>query len=232
MTLAPTGLPPLLAVHISDGVLAGPWWVGGFVGTAVLLTVAAWRVTEDEVPRIGVLTAAFFVASSIHFKLPGTSVHLILNGLVGVMLGRRAPLAITVGLLLQALLLGHGGFTTLGLNACIVGIPAVIAGGVYPLLRRAGVGPFTAGCVLGAGAAGTAVLMNFLVLLFGGKDDLETLAKLVLLAHIPVVVVEGLILGVVVRYVEKVQPALLRSERSEVRGQRTEEDNSRSLSDL
>ncbi|MDB5306410.1 MAG: cobalt transport protein CbiM [Gemmataceae bacterium] len=202
---------PLFAVHLSDGAIATPWLIGGFVGAGVLLAIAAARLTEEWVPRIGVLTAAFFVASSVHIKLVvlPTSVHLILNGLVGVILGRRAPLAVTVGLALQYLLVGHGGLSTLGLNACVVGLPAVLAGQLFPVLRRAGVPAFPLGCLLGAGAAGAAVGLNFLVLLAGGKDDWTTLAELVLLAHVPVVVVEGLMLGVVVRYLEKVKPEML-----------------------
>jgi len=201
----------LFAVHLSDGAIAAPWLVGGYVGAAALLALAAWRLPDDRVPRVGVLTAAFFIGSTVHVKLAvlPTSVHLVLNGLVGVILGRRAPLAVTVGLALQYLLLAHGGLTTLGLNACIIGLPAVAAGLLFPLLRRAGVPPFTLGCLLGAGATGAAVLLNFGVLLAGGKDDWETLARLVLLAHVPVVVVEGLMLGVVVRYLEKVRPEML-----------------------
>src|SRR6476646_10225154 len=99
----------LLAVHISDGVLRDPVWVGGWVTAVALVAVSAWRVREQEVPRIGVLSAAFFVASQIHLPLGAASVHLLLNGLVGVVLGRRGPLALAVGLLLQALLFGHGG---------------------------------------------------------------------------------------------------------------------------
>jgi cobalt/nickel transport system permease protein len=201
----------LFAVHLSDGVFAEPWLVAGFAGLAVLLLVALWHVREEDIPRIGVLTAAFFVGSSIHIKLAvlPTSAHLILNGLVGVILGRRAPLAVTIGLLLQYLLLAHGGLTTLGLNACIVGIPAVIAGWCYPALRKLGLKPFARGLLLGAGAAALAVTLNFLLLLFCGKEDWSTLAKLVLLAHIPVVIVEGLMLGVIVRYLEKVKPEML-----------------------
>ena len=201
----------LFAVHLSDGAIAPPWLVGGFVGAALLLLLAAWRLTEEWIPRVGVLTAAFFIGSTIHIPLLGlpTSVHLILNGLVGVILGRRAPLAITVGLYLQYLLNNHGGLSTLGLNACIIGLPAVLAGQVFPVLRSIGVPPFATGCLLGGGAAGAAVGLNFLVLLLGGEDDWETLARLVLLIHIPVVILEGLMLGVVVRYLEKVKPEML-----------------------
>src|SRR6478752_187381 len=141
---------PLFAVHISDNVLAPPFWLAGFAVAAVLLGVAMWRVREDEIPRIGLLTAAFFVASSIHVKVPPSSVHLLLNALVGVVLGRRAPLAIAVGLFLQAALLGHGGYSTLGVNTTIIAVPALMAdrlfralAGPRPSRRRA----MTAGAV-------------------------------------------------------------------------------------
>ncbi|MBY0514174.1 MAG: CbiM family transporter [Gemmataceae bacterium] len=198
----------LLAVHLGD-VLALPWWAGGFAGLAVLLAPAMWRLKEEEVPRIGVLTAAFFVASTPHIPFLVSGVHLILNGLVGVVLGRRSPLAIAVGVALQALLLNHGGKSTIGINTCILALPAVVVGALYPLLRRVGVPAFARGFVLGGGAVAGAVGLNFVVLLFGGTDDWETLAKLVLLAHVPIVLIEGLILGVVVQYLEKVKPELL-----------------------
>ena len=201
----------LLAVHLSDGALATAWWASGFAGLAVLLALGAWKVREEDIPRIGVLSAAFFVASSIHVPLGAvpTSAHLILNGLVGVVLRRRAPLAIAVGLTLQFYLLGHGGQTTIGLNACIVSLPALVAGWLYPLLRRIGVPAFARGVLLGGGAVAASVVLNFLALLAAGKDDLQTLAKLVLLAHVPIVILEGLMLGVLVRYIEKVKPELL-----------------------
>ncbi|MBX9578736.1 MAG: energy-coupling factor ABC transporter permease, partial [Gemmataceae bacterium] len=69
---------------------------------------------------------------------------------------------------------------------------------------------FAAGVLLGGGAVAAAAGLNFLVLLFGGKEDWGTLAKLVLLAHIPVVLIEGLMLGVIVRYLEQVKPEMLR----------------------
>ena len=124
-------------------------------------------------------------------------------------LGRRAPLAVTIGLFLQYLLLAHGGYTTLGLNASIVGVPAVLAGQAYPVLRRVGLSAFARGAILGGAAAAGAVALNFLVLLVAGKEDWATLAKLVLLAHVPIVILEALMLGVIVRYVEKVKPEML-----------------------
>ncbi len=154
---------------------------------AVLLALAVWRVREEDIPRIGVLTAAFFVGSSIHIKLAvlPTSVHLILNGLVGVVLGRRAPLAIAVGLLLQYLLLAHGGYDHARAQCVHRRHSGGRRGVVLPAAAKTRAAPFARGLLLGVGAAAGAVGLNFLVLFFGGKEDWQTLAKLVLLAHIP-----------------------------------------------
>jgi cobalt/nickel transport system permease protein len=199
----------LLAMHVSDGVLTPAWHAAGFVGAAALVAVACWRLPEERIPRIGVFSAAFFVASGFPVKLLVTSVHPILNGLVGVCLGRRAPLAIAVGLVLHYFLLAHGGFNTLGVNTCVVAVPALLVAAVHPLLRRAGMSAFARGALLGGGAVAGSALLNFLTLLFGGQEDWSRLAQLVLLAHVPVVLAEGLLLGVLFRYLEKVKPEML-----------------------
>ena len=59
---------------------------------------------DEDVPQTALLAAAFFIASQIHVRVGPSSAHLLLNGLVGVILGRRAVLAILVGLALQAIL--------------------------------------------------------------------------------------------------------------------------------
>jgi cobalt/nickel transport system permease protein len=123
------------AVHISDGVLTGPWLLAGFVVMVLLMLPACWRVRDEEIPRIALLTAAFFVASLIHIRIGPTTAHLLLNGLVGVVLGRRAAVAIPIGLFLQAVFLGHGGISTLGINACVMTLPALAACGLFRVLR-------------------------------------------------------------------------------------------------
>ena len=81
------------------------------------------------------LAAAFFVASSIQIPLPPASLHLIFSGLLGAVLGYYAFLAILIGLFFQALFLGHGGFSTLGLNAIIIGVPALVGHAIFQLKR-------------------------------------------------------------------------------------------------
>ena len=126
----------LFAVHISDGVLSWPWLAGGFALAALLLWLGARRLRDEEIPRIAILTAAFFVSSLIHVRAGPTSIHLLLSGLVGVVLGTRAALAIFVGLLLQAVLMQHGGYFALGVNTCVMTLPALLSFALFQLLHR------------------------------------------------------------------------------------------------
>src|SRR2546428_452715 len=112
------------------------WSVDGLIGDALLEVAASYHVSYDEIIRIALLTSAFFVATVIHVSVGPTSVHLVLNGLVGVLLGWRAGLAIPVALFLQAVLLGHGGLYSLGVNACVFTFPALLGGGLFHLLNR------------------------------------------------------------------------------------------------
>ena len=126
----------MLAVHISDNILAMPWLAAGFGGMALLLLLGSWRIRDDDIPRIAMLTAAFFVADLIHVPVGPTSVHLLLVGLIGVVLGRHAALAIPLGVFLQYVLMLHGGYTTIGINSCIMAVPALLAWQLFAALQR------------------------------------------------------------------------------------------------
>ncbi len=201
-----------LAVHISDGILEPIWLVGGGIALALALAVALAKSDEREIPRIGVLTGAFFVASSIHIPLGVISVHLLLNGLVGVILRRRAAIAIAVGLTMQALLFAHGGLTAIGVNFCVLAIPAYLCGGLFNAAvayRRPRTPGFGIGLALGAGCAALTVLLHVTVLYFGGKGDWTVLAGISLVAHLPVIAIEGIGVGFAVRVLANGKPEWL-----------------------
>jgi cobalt/nickel transport system permease protein len=206
----------LWAVHISDGVVTAPWLVGGFVLAGLLALLAAYRVRDEEIPRIAVLSAAFFVATLMHLPLGPTRVHLLLNGLVGVVLGRRAPLAIFIGLGLQAALLGHGGFTTIGVNACVMTLPALLAAALFAGLRRlpwfgrnGNALTWLCGCLLGMISVLATLMLQAMVLLWGGAEDWHQIVWLVFYAHLPIVALEGVVLGFTVSFLARVKPEML-----------------------
>jgi cobalt/nickel transport system permease protein len=208
----------LWAVHIADGVLAPVWLVGGYLATAALAWLGSRRLRDEEVPRIGVFTAAFFIASLIHVPIVigGQKAHLLLNGLVGVVLGPRAMLAIPLGLALQALLFLHGGLTALGVNACVMGLPALTAAVGFQAVRR-WVPPTcratygVAGLLLGTGAVLITAALNFVVLARGSVagTDLLQLARVSFILHLPLAVVEGLVTASLVTFLLKVKPEVL-----------------------
>jgi cobalt/nickel transport system permease protein len=216
MAVIPSGSWLPWAVHISDGVLRNPWLAGGFALAGLLTLVAAYRVRDEEIPRIALLSAAFFVSSLLHVRLGPTSVHLLLNGLVGVVLGRRAPLAILIGLGLQAALLGHGGFWTIGVNACVMALPALLAGWMFALLLRlpgmrmpGSAFLWMAGCLIGMTSVLGTLLLDALVLLWGGAGDWHQIVWLIFYAHLPIVAVEGVVLGFTVSFLARVKPEML-----------------------
>ena len=102
-------------------------------------SIAAVRVValrDEEIPKIALLTAAFFVVNLIHIPAGPTSAHLLLGGLMGVVLGRHVALAIPLAVFLQYALLLHGGYTTIGINSCIMAVPALFAWQLFGGLQR------------------------------------------------------------------------------------------------
>ena len=169
-------------MHISDGVLPISVAVGGYVASAVLVAWSARRTRSEELPKLAVMTAAFFIASLIHVPFGPTSVHLLIPGLTGALLGSSAFLSIGLGLLLQSLLFQFGGITALGANALMMGLPALACGWFFQRfkgrtqLRQVIIGGL-------AGALGTALAAIILAaLLVTGGEDFFGIAKIALLA--------------------------------------------------
>jgi cobalt/nickel transport system permease protein len=198
-------------MHISDGVLSLPVIAVGWGVTLTLLAITLWRSKDnivEQIPKISVMTGAFFIASLIHIPIPPTSVHLILNGLLGVVLGVFAYPAMFIGLTLQALLFQHGGITTIGVNTMNVGVPALIAYGIF----RMGCSRSISKTLLGAICGGLAVFVTAVFLavcLITTGDEFYDVAKVAVAAHIPIMVIESIITGSVVAFLAKVKPEML-----------------------
>lgn len=113
-------------MHLAEGVLSGPVLATTSVLAAGGLVIGLRRLTEAQLPLAALLGAAFFVASTIHVPVGVGSVHLVLNGLAGLLLGWSVFPVFFVALLLQAALFSFGGFTVLGANLLIMAVPALM----------------------------------------------------------------------------------------------------------
>ncbi|MFO8001516.1 MAG: CbiM family transporter [Marinilabilia sp.] len=114
-------------MHISDGIIDTNICIAANVVAVGLVWITGRKTPHEEVPRIGMTAAALFVASLIHFPIAGTSVHLGLLGVAGIILGKRAFPAIFAAFLFQTLIFQHGGLITLGVNAINMGAGAFFA---------------------------------------------------------------------------------------------------------
>lgn len=196
-------------MHISDGVLSAPVLIGGYAVSGALTVFISARMKPDEIPKVAVMTSAFFVASLVHVPLGVTSVHLVLNGLSGIILGWNAIPSIFVGLLFQALMFQHGGLTSLGVNAVVMGFPALAAFGAARFLRRFSFrgSVFIRGFSAGALSIALSGILLACALCLSGKEFLEV-AELALLAHIPVLIIEGIVTGFALQFLMRVKPAM------------------------
>lgn len=198
-------------MHIAEGVLS-PAVLGGGAVLALAGTAQGLRRLEyDRLVAVGILSAAFFVASLIHVPVGLASAHLVLNGLVGVLLGWAAFPSILVALLLQALLFQFGGITVLGVNTFTMGFAAVASWYVFRAVCRLcpGMGGVRAGAFMG-GALGVALAVVLTALALAFTDEGFWLAaQLLLLAHLPVMLAEGLITMFTVSFIMRVRPELL-----------------------
>jgi cobalt/nickel transport system permease protein len=197
-------------MHISEGVIAAPVLVAGAAGAVAGCAIGLKRMDMENTPKVAVLSSAFFVASLIHVPIGPTSVHLVLNGLVGILLGWISFPALLVALFLQAILFQFGGITTLGVNTIVMALPAVACYLLYTRFVRSK--HSTVAAVAGFMAGVTGILLGgalvALFLIFSGEQFVNV-AKLFVLTHFPVMIIEGILTAFIVMFIRKIRPDML-----------------------
>ncbi|HMT13983.1 MAG TPA: cobalt transporter CbiM [Aestuariivirga sp.] len=195
--------------HIPDGLLSLPVSVAGGVAAAAALAFTARRLDDDELPRVAVMAAVFFVASLITVPVGPTSIHLLLAGLMGVIIGWATIPAVFVGLVLQAAFFGFGGFAALGVNTLNIALPGAMLGqAANPFMQGS---PLRAGVAAALAAAASVAVTGLMVaasLYF--SDKAYTLsAKVMLAAYVPLLLAEATLSGVALAFLARVRPDML-----------------------
>jgi cobalt/nickel transport system permease protein len=213
-------------MHISEGILPAKICLMGYGITGLATWYSLHKIHHQPnptagIPKAALLTAAFFVASSIHIPIPPASVHLVLNGLLGAVLGYYAFPAILVGLLFQAIMFGHGGLSTLGINGVIMGVPAMLAAQIFMLhhpMRRQINSTFSLNLfafLAGAVGLGLAAVLFFTITILNLPSGLDQATEKtaiygLMIAHIPLMIIEGIFTVMVVNFLQRVKPELLK----------------------
>lgn len=133
-------------MHIMEGFLPHPWWE---IWTVIAIPIVAYgiyrlsKITKEHPeakPLIALMGAFIFILSAL--KLPSvamSSSHPTGSGLAAIIFGPAiASVLSVIVLVFQALLLAHGGLTTLGANTFSMGIIGPAIGfGVWIIGRKA-----------------------------------------------------------------------------------------------
>lgn len=216
--------------HIPDGVLSAPVLITGALASIGLLALALRRMDPERLPQAAVLAAGFFVASLVQVPAGPTSVHLLLNGLMGLLLGWTAVPAILVALILQAVFFGFGGLLVLGVNDLNLALPALVCALLLAPFLRPGRGYLACSCgsppspdppatgrafwigalagLLGVALTGAMVALS----LVASGSAFQAAAWIILAAYVPLAAVEALVTGTVVAFLQRVEPGLLLQE--------------------
>lgn len=174
------------------------------------LVIGLRSIKQEDTPKAAILAAVFFVASLIHVNIGPSSTHLVLSGIIGLMMGWAAFPVIFFGLLLQGILFGFGGISTLGVNTFTMAAPSVLFG----LLFRKGVNNdnLTVASASGFACGSLPILVSAvlvaLALRLTGKEFIAS-AWAIIIMNLPIFVIEGFVTMFCVQFIRKVRPELL-----------------------
>jgi cobalt/nickel transport system permease protein len=109
-------------IPISQGIV---YWIIALVFVALALRWARKEMTEEKIPLVAVLAAGIFAIQAFNIPVTmGTSGHLVGGALVAVILGSpfAAVFILTMVLVIQGVVFGDGGITTMGANIINMGV--------------------------------------------------------------------------------------------------------------
>lgn len=227
-------------MHIPDGYLSPQTYVPMYGITTVFWTVALKKIRNEydagHVPLIGVAAAFSFIIMMFNIPIPGgTTGHAVGSALGAIILGPWAAcLAVSVALIIQALVFGDGGITAIGANCFTMAVVMpFISYYLFRLIRgksgsraRMTAASFIAGYISLCAAAGiTGFLFGIQPLIATGPGGTPLYAPYPLKIAVPVMLaehlllfgfVEGAVTSLVVRYMAANEPSRVYAIREEL----------------
>lgn len=213
------------AMHIAEGFLPPHWAAIWFLLAAPVVAYGTYKTAKfarDSPERLAMLAMAgafMFVFSAL--KLPsvtGSTSHPTGTGIAVVLFGPAITAVLsTVVLVYQALLLAHGGLTTLGANVFSMGIVGPLLGWVVyrVVLTRAGPATGTFAATLVANVATYLTTSVQLGAAFPAGEGVAgalaasgKFAAIFAISQLPLGVVEGLIAAAMVKHLVAVKPVV------------------------
>jgi len=198
-------------MHISEGVLSTQILIAGWAGACAGVALGLKKTKDYKIVRTALLSSAFFLASLVNIRIGPSSTHLSFIAPMGIILGWGAFPAIFTALLLQAILFHFGGFIVLGANTFAMAFPALFVHLVFGKIIRESKNKFSV-IIFSFIAGALAVIMGASIAgSFLGLTDKNflTAVKLLLIAHVPLALIEGAATAFLILWLKKVAPEFL-----------------------
>ncbi len=198
---------PAHAMHISEGILPLGWatlWFALAIPFVALGCRELKRLSLDDLamkPLVGLLAAVVFIISCMPIPVPtaGTCSHPCGTAISAILVGPLVSVLIsTVALLIQALVMAHGGLTTLGADIVSMGIVGSFTGyAVFKGMRRFGASLGMAAFCAGVLTDWATYMTTSLELASGimGREPFLPLFTKIMIAFVPTQLPLGLLEG-------------------------------------
>lgn len=196
-------------MHISDGVLSVEVASTLAVVSVALCAYSIKSIKNENIAMASAMSALFFIASFIHIPIGPTQIHLVLIGVIGIFLGSLSFLSVSIALLLQAVLLGYGGLSSLGANIVVMALPAYMVYLIFRLEFMKKINEKIKFFLVGFLGVFFSTIFLALVLLFA-KEEYLIASYSVIAANFPAMILEGLITVFLFQYIKKAIPKLLK----------------------
>jgi cobalt/nickel transport system permease protein len=197
------------------------WWIIAipFLIIGLLELRAMMRKDREYLPLLGVCGAFIFILSAL--KLPsvtGSCSHPTGTGLSTMCFGVFITSIVgAIVLLFQALLLAHGGLSTMGANMVSMAIGGPIAGyAIYRLLKDTKVNIYVIVFLVTAVADLVTYVITSLELALaypaqvgGILASFEAFFAIFAITQVPLAIVEGCVLALVFKYIVQIKPEIL-----------------------
>ena len=197
-------------MHISEGILSGTVLAVGWAGTCAGISVGLKKTDTSKIVRTALLSSAFFLASLVNVRIGPSSTHLSLIAPIGLVLGWSSFPAIFTALLLQALLFHFGGMLVLGVNTFCMAFPALMVYLLFGRSVRERTGVISALLSFVSGALAVMTGAGLVGLSLGLTDgNFAAASKIIIMAHVPLAVIEGIITAFMILWLKKSAPEFL-----------------------
>ena len=212
-------------IHLEDGSFTLQWVLIWWAAALILVLIALLLLRGKRRPDNRKITLAAFIATAafavFQISVPVLGgVHLNLTPLIGILAGPVLGTLIVIVVNILSAAIGHGGYGLVGANVLINILEVMVAWAVFRGMRVLTPARFAqAGIATFAGLGAGNLLMIGIILVSGiqgvnqSQVSILTGLSLIVGVNMGVAVIEAVITGLIVEYIGKIRPDILKGTR-------------------